>query len=37
MGEGRFFPGDKAPNDGTYIEDGVNSFHKALKSAEGAT
>ncbi|WP_169084062.1 YjzC family protein [Paenibacillus sp. PL91] len=33
MGEGTMFtPGDKAPNDGTYIEDGVNSFHMGIQN-----
>ncbi len=33
MGEGTIFsPGDRAPNDGTYIEDGVNSFHMGIQN-----
>lgn len=32
MGESTVFsPGDKAPNDGTYIESGVNSFHMGIQ------
>ncbi|GIQ64022.1 hypothetical protein PACILC2_25900 [Paenibacillus cisolokensis] len=33
MGEWtRFEPGDKAPNDGIYIEDGENSFHMGINN-----
>lgn len=33
MGEQTIFsPGDRAPNDGTYIEDGVNSYHTGINN-----
>ncbi|SFE82957.1 YjzC-like protein [Paenibacillus algorifonticola] len=35
MGEGTLFSaGDKAPNDATYIEDGVNSFHQGIQNPQ---
>ncbi|WP_168123283.1 YjzC family protein [Paenibacillus sp. HB172176] len=27
-----FSPGDKAPNNGKYIEDGVNSYHMGIQN-----
>ncbi|MCA0756364.1 YjzC family protein [Paenibacillus sp. N4] len=33
MGEWTLFsPGDRAPNDGVYIETGVNSFHMGIQN-----
>ncbi|WP_138754010.1 YjzC family protein [Paenibacillus sinopodophylli] len=38
MGEGTMFsPGDKAPNDGTYIEEGVNAFHMGIQNPKKVT
>ena len=35
MGEWTLFsPGDKAPKSGTYIEDGVNSFHMGINNPQ---
>ena len=35
MGEWtRFEEGDRAPNDGTYIEDGENSYHMGIQDPQ---
>lgn len=38
MGEFTMFnQGDRAPNDGTYIETGVNSFHMGIQNPKKVT
>lgn len=38
MGEFTIFnQGDKAPNDGTYVETGVNSFHMGIQDPKRVT